>query len=472
MNDTNKEFRIARDEGKFIVAPDWVWMCRDEGKRIDESLFPHVHNPKMSLSIISTKSSPVKGRKKGRKKKMEGMVMESQFEEDCEDDVEGGEDEQRNRTIVQNINKETADKSRESLAKELEELENLAAVTIGGQRKSFNSSTRSKSLRDADTLKNKPSRSPSTQQRQTGNTETESQNTAITWDDPQEREARARLEVALVGDTEDILARRQVEEIYNEDKENSTKEANISSNTAHSESVEESPKYIIALSGMSDEDKEKYTNIVNCLRGSTIDGKHFDPSITHIISQKPSRSEKHLAAIASGKWILYRSFLDFSEKAGHFVEEAPHEWGNPSARLLPPLPEESTEGKLSFAAHRWRIHFGEKGYGAFHNMKVMFYSSKERVAAFTRLIEAGGGEVIKDLDYVDEVTHCFVEMNKAPKTDLAIFASRNIPCLPPMYLNEFLINYPPPDEMESCIQEYKDILNNMTISDISRISRK
>lgn len=87
--------------------------------------------------------------------------------------------------------------------------------------------------------------------------------------------------------------------------------------------------------------------------------------------------------------------MNLYENFCFFIQEAPHEWGNPSARSLPPLPEESTEGKLSFAAHRWRIHFGEKGYGAFHNMKVMFYSSKERVAAFTRLIEAGGGEVIK-----------------------------------------------------------------------------
>lgn len=42
------------------------------------------------------------------------------------------------------------------------------------------------------------------------NTESESQGTAITWDDPQDREARAKLDVALIGETQDILVQKQV----------------------------------------------------------------------------------------------------------------------------------------------------------------------------------------------------------------------------------------------------------------------
>lgn len=55
-NDLNREFRKARDDKKFIVSPEWVWMCRDESKRIDEAIFPHSYNPKMSLSITLTES--------------------------------------------------------------------------------------------------------------------------------------------------------------------------------------------------------------------------------------------------------------------------------------------------------------------------------------------------------------------------------------------------------------------------------
>ena len=53
-NDITKEFRIARDEGKFVVAPQWVGMCHDLDERIDESAFSHTYNPKMALQMSVT----------------------------------------------------------------------------------------------------------------------------------------------------------------------------------------------------------------------------------------------------------------------------------------------------------------------------------------------------------------------------------------------------------------------------------
>jgi hypothetical protein len=50
-NDRTKEFRQAREDGKKIVAPDWVFMCRDERRVVEEDAFPHTFNPKMSLSL-------------------------------------------------------------------------------------------------------------------------------------------------------------------------------------------------------------------------------------------------------------------------------------------------------------------------------------------------------------------------------------------------------------------------------------
>ena len=34
-NDSTKEFKVAKAEKKIIVAPDWVFMCRDENKYIE-----------------------------------------------------------------------------------------------------------------------------------------------------------------------------------------------------------------------------------------------------------------------------------------------------------------------------------------------------------------------------------------------------------------------------------------------------
>jgi hypothetical protein len=50
------------------VCPDWVYMCRDEGRRIEESIFPHTYNPKMSLNV--TTSSQQQQSRPSRKKSM------------------------------------------------------------------------------------------------------------------------------------------------------------------------------------------------------------------------------------------------------------------------------------------------------------------------------------------------------------------------------------------------------------------
>ena len=44
------------------------------------------------------------------------------------------------------------------------------------------------------------------------------------------------------------------------------------------------------------------------------------PTCTHVIVGRPSRSEKYLAAIAAGKWVLHTSYLETSQKEGGFVE--------------------------------------------------------------------------------------------------------------------------------------------------------
>ena len=53
-NDMTKEFRAARNDKKLIVSPEWVKACHEALKRVEESLFPHSYNPKMSLNISVT----------------------------------------------------------------------------------------------------------------------------------------------------------------------------------------------------------------------------------------------------------------------------------------------------------------------------------------------------------------------------------------------------------------------------------
>ena len=51
QNDTNREFRAARNDGKFIVSPHWMTACMETGTRADESQFPHVYNPNKSIQV-------------------------------------------------------------------------------------------------------------------------------------------------------------------------------------------------------------------------------------------------------------------------------------------------------------------------------------------------------------------------------------------------------------------------------------
>lgn len=56
------------------------------------------------------------------------------------------------------------------------------------------------------------------------------------------------------------------------------------------------------------------------LGGVVLDLQSFDPSCSHIIVGTPLRNEKYLAAMAAGKWILHRSYLEACRSVGRFVQ--------------------------------------------------------------------------------------------------------------------------------------------------------
>merc|ERR1719392_33933 len=57
QNDLTRDFRSAKDQGCHVVAPDWLFMCRDERDKIPEVTFPHTYNPKMRLDLTHDSSS-------------------------------------------------------------------------------------------------------------------------------------------------------------------------------------------------------------------------------------------------------------------------------------------------------------------------------------------------------------------------------------------------------------------------------
>ncbi|XP_076054847.1 mutagen-sensitive 101 isoform X2 [Oratosquilla oratoria] len=479
-NDTNREFRVAREDGKIIVSPEWVWMCRDENNKIDEELFPHTHNPKMTLSILSAKATPTSSRRGHKRKigtnastrKIEDTLGESEHVMQVDDTVEVPEE-------ATQKGAEEEEEEKAALSKQLEELEALATVTGSGRKSSGKSWSKSMLERPRHTP-TKPANIADPQ-----DTCAESQNTAITWDDPQEREARMKLKGQLTRDTQEILELKEKENqkaMTSEYKENGNgveDDPDMDVTQEYQDQEKEDPprkpqKHIFILSGMTDNERIHYTKIIEDLGGEVSQAPAFDPLGTHIITAKPSRSEKHLGAIAAGKWILCPRYLQACIEEHKFVKEDEYEWGNPKSLGNNCWPEDSIEAKLSAAAYRWRVKLQqcankhnerESGVGAFTDMKAVIYSSKGRIASLKRLIEAGGGEVLMTkppYENITEITHCFVEQNIVEKIDLAVFASHGIPCIMPIYLNNYLVENPPPKKENSCIPEYMKVLANMS----------
>ncbi|XP_015753275.1 PREDICTED: DNA topoisomerase 2-binding protein 1-like [Acropora digitifera] len=78
---------------------------------------------------------------------------------------------------------------------------------------------------------------------------------------------------------------------------------------------------------MTPQEKIDYSALIEQLGGQVFDTVYFNPECTHVVVGKPNRNEKYLAAVAAGKWVLRKSYLEASREAGFFVDEASHEWG-------------------------------------------------------------------------------------------------------------------------------------------------
>ena len=85
---------------------------------------------------------------------------------------------------------------------------------------------------------------------------------------------------------------------------------------------------------MSPQECILYSAIVEELGGEVCSSQGFSPNCTHVIVGRPSRSEKYLAAIAAGKWVLHTSYLETNQKEHALVEVSVElEWDNYGMRI-------------------------------------------------------------------------------------------------------------------------------------------
>lgn len=212
---------------------------------------------------------------------------------------------------------------------------------------------------------------------------------------------------------------------------------------------EEPPRFL--LSSLNPQERIDYSHLIEELGGVVLEKQSFDPSCTHVIVGYPLRNEKYLAAMAAGKWILHRSYLEACRSEGRFIQEEQYEWG--SSSILDALSSiNSQQKRLALAAMRWRktLQGCTNKEGAFGGWTVMLNIDQAREAGFRRLLQSGGAKVLLDPSpsLYKETTHLFVDFSRLKPGDVRVDVSEavayGVKCLKPEYIADYLMQEPSP----------------------------
>ncbi|CAG05512.1 unnamed protein product, partial [Tetraodon nigroviridis] len=207
------------------------------------------------------------------------------------------------------------------------------------------------------------------------------------------------------------------------------------------------PRFL--LSSLSPQERIDYSHLIEELGGVVLDKQSFDPSCSHIIVGTPLRNEKYLAAMAAGKWILHRSYLEACRSVGRFIQEDEYEWG--SSSILDALPSiTSQQRRLALAAMRWRKTLqGSRSEheGAFSGWTVMLNIDHSRDSGFRRLLQSGGAKVLPSPSpsLYREATHLFADFSRLKpgdfRVDVSEATSHGVTCLKPEYIADYLMQF-------------------------------
>ncbi|EDO38946.1 predicted protein, partial [Nematostella vectensis] len=518
-NDNSKECTTARSHGMFIVSPYWLHTCAEEGVRVEEGLYPHTYNPKMSLSVVTT------GHRRLTRQSSRVRIHLIKDEMLAESSHQQNDKSQQSEDMEDNDNAAENDKQ-EDLQRQLEDFM-VATKVSRGRRKSrrLNScsstgiptnTSSSAAPEDSDSRSSLSLRRISSRNHMLPDESEHSQVDTITYDDPAGRLEREKIMAQLnkrcspspdFENNEDNITRDEASEevslvsvetssntVIESCKTDSTLAAQLatlskdqdppSSPTTqtplplpvafqpkeeHSDSPTEPPRpdvYKFQLSAMTPQEKADYSLLIEQLGGKVFDTMYFNPECTHVVVGKPNRNEKYLAAMAAGKWVLHKSYLEASREEGVFVREAPHEWGVEVAGEQP--------NKLATAAKRWRCRLAHQrktadpsqSLGAFTGWSVFLCVDKSRQPGFKRLLEAGGAKVVSSrppYSCAEGVTHAFVNFTsladsnkgKSSVLDIASLQEANVLLVKPDYIAEFLMQDPPPNPAKFVIPEAK-----------------
>ncbi|XP_076358286.1 mutagen-sensitive 101 isoform X2 [Tachypleus tridentatus] len=495
-SDITRELKLAKDQGKSIVCPDWVYACRDENELVDENLFPYYYNPRMSLSgQVSTKKVHVNCSQSGTEKEssktpvkdVKGFVNNSSYE--IFNKIKDGR-------------QEVSGETQAEVSKQLEEIMSATKTAKEGKclSRRLNSSSGSNSSVNQnylDRLKIKPEQNVQYENAgSNGVIATEaSQSVPITWDDPLSRQEREKIAEQLAKNGKQTQETQSLSPTMNNEPEleveitepindkkslvsendKSTSNINISLHESPSNTAKVSNPNVMKfmLSGLSEEERVDYSALIEELGGKVSDLKCVDKTATHLIMKQPLKNEKFLASVASGKWVLHKSYMEACRQAGKFVDEEDHEWGGKACHyLLSKMPEKMV--KIALCPHRWRVKIQDDclrnpslNAGAFRDWKALVLADRQKTSTYSRILTIGGAEVVQATPpyfNLQGVTHAFIDLpnNLLSKVDLENLASAGIHCVKPEFLAFSLIEDPSPPPSDWLIPEVMHFLQDST----------
>ncbi|XP_018416021.1 PREDICTED: SMC5-SMC6 complex localization factor protein 1 [Nanorana parkeri] len=192
---------------------------------------------------------------------------------------------------------------------------------------------------------------------------------------------------------------------------------------------------IVQLTGFRDAEKDSLARMLSKLPCVFIDSEKFK-NCTHLIAHKPCRSEKWLAACASGKWVLIKEYVINSAESGRWLDETTYEWGYKMERDAHYSPQ------MQSAPKRWREHLTHtRALGAFSRWKVVLLiedADKER-ESFLRVLTAGQATMCDAQNPEGGITHVFTNNKSFFNKKESCY---NAPYYSVLYLGAYLLEDP------------------------------
>jgi transcriptional regulator of heat shock response len=158
-----------------------------------------------------------------------------------------------------------------------------------------------------------------------------------------------------------------------------------------------------------------YPPKINQLGGKIVDIPSIE--VTHLISNKISKTEKFLCAVASGAWILHSSFIEDSFKSLFWKNETEYEWSVENFKKFSKEKVRSNENNELLSA----IKKGREKKGKIFSKWVAFVlaPSQDFEKNFQNILKCGGATIIQQIEFdenIDKITHFLAHTNSENET--------------------------------------------------------